>query len=470
MTTTATIDSSDGKSTKKSLKAPPRLSGGLPLLGHTVGFIRDTVGLLERAKRECGDVAAFHVVGKDMVLLTGPEHHEAFFRTADEVLSPSEAYKMMVPVFGKGVAYDNPPKRMMEQLHMLLPALQDKRMRTYGKVVGDETEAQLATWGEKGTIDFYEFCQTLTNFTSAACLLGPEFRKQLTGEFAEVYHDLERSIVPIAYISPNLPIPAFKKRDRARARLGEMVSEIVENRRRSGFVGEDFLQTLMEARYEDGKSLTDFEITGLLIAAMFAGHHTSSVTTAWTLFELLQHPEHLKKVIEEVDRVVGEDPQLTYPSLRKLEYTEWAVKEALRLHPPLFILLRAAQSDTEINGYEIKKGTWCVVSPMLAHRDDRFFKGSDAFDPTRYGPGRAEDKKPFTYIAFGGGRHKCMGNAFAILQIKTIVAILLSRYEFELAGDEIIPDFQGLVIGPRMPCRVRYRARQRASAEGGKSA
>ena len=103
--------------TTATLNAPlpsssiPTVSGGLPLLGHTLGFVRDTIGLLEKARRECGDVARFRVVGKDMVLLTGAEVHEAFFRAPDQQLSPNEAYKMMVPVFGKGVAYDNEPER-----------------------------------------------------------------------------------------------------------------------------------------------------------------------------------------------------------------------------------------------------------------------------------------------------------------------------------------------------------------------
>ena len=85
-------------------KLPPMLRGGLPLLGHTVDFVHDTIGLLQRARHECGDVAKFRVVGRDMVLLTGPAVHESFFRAPEEQLSPSEAYKMMVPVFGKGVA------------------------------------------------------------------------------------------------------------------------------------------------------------------------------------------------------------------------------------------------------------------------------------------------------------------------------------------------------------------------------
>src|SRR5215472_6180608 len=213
--------------------APPKLRGALPLLGHTVGFVRDTMGLLERARRECGSVARFSIAGREMVLLTGPEVHETFFRASDELLSPTEAYKMMVPIFGKGVAYDNEPKRMLEQLHMLVPALQDRRMQTYGEIIAYEVEQSIADWGDEGVIDFYQYTQSLTNFTSSHCLLGHEFRTELTQEFAQVYRDLERGILAIGYINPYLPIPAFRRRDRARARLGAMVSEIIERRRAS---------------------------------------------------------------------------------------------------------------------------------------------------------------------------------------------------------------------------------------------
>jgi sterol 14-demethylase len=466
MTATARTTTEDAPKSGKSTNAKgalPRVSGGLPVLGHTVDFIRDAIGLLERAHSECGNVAAFHVVGKDMVLLTGPAAQELFFRAPDEQISPREAYQMMVPVFGKGVAYDNEPKRMMEQLHMLLPALQDKRMRSYAEIIGREVEEAIAGWGDEGVVDFYEFCQVLTNFTSSHCLLGPEFRRDLTKEFSAVYHDLERSIIPLVYIHPHLPIPTFRKRDRARKKLGEMVSGIVEKRRKSGFVGEDFLQTLMESRYADGGTLTDHEITGMLVAAMFAGHHTSSVTTAWTMFELLQHPHELKRVVDEVDQVYAKDPTLSFGSVRELSVTEWAVKEALRIHPPLFILLRTVMQDFEISGYTIPKGAWLIVSPLVAHKQDDVFADAMKFDPDRYGPGRQEDKRPFSYISFGGGRHKCMGNSFALLQVKAIMAKLLHEYEFELYGDPIVADFQGLVIGPNMPCRVRYTRRRRAA-------
>jgi sterol 14-demethylase len=183
------------------------------------------------------------------------------------------------------------------------------------------------------------------------------------------------------------------------------------------------------------------------------------VTTAWTLIELLRHPRFLEEVRGEIRQSYSENEDYTFQSLRELEKTEGAVKEALRIHPPLFILLRAALEDCEILGYRVKKGNWVAVSPMIAHRDEDVFENALEYDPDRYGPGREEDKRPFAYISFGGGRHKCMGNAFAILQIKTIIAVLLNRFDFELVGDPIETDFQGLVLGPKPPIRIRYRRR-----------
>ena len=456
---TATAQSAAKPLTTGKLKRPPKLKGGLPLIGHTMAFVKDTIGLLQRTYDECGRVGRFKLFGKDVILFTGPEAHEALFRQPDEVLSPNAAYKMMVPVFGEGVAYGAEPARMAEQMHTLYPALRNNRMRTYTEIVAQETLDVTRDWGDEGIIEAGAFFGMLTNYTSSSCLLGTEFRNEMSEEFSKVYYDLERGIVAWGYIHPYLPIPAFRRRDRARARLGEMVSEIVEKRKRSGYRGEDFLQTLIDAEYSDGSKLSDHEITGMLVAAMFAGHHTSSVTTAWTLIELLRNPRFLEEVREEIHARYADEEAYSFQSLRDLEKTEGAVKEALRIHPPLFILLRAALEDCEILGYRVKKGNWVAVSPMVAHRDEEVFENALAYDPGRYGPGREEDKRPFAYISFGGGRHKCMGNAFAILQIKTIIAVLLNRYDFELIGDPIETDFQGLVLGPKPPIRIRYRRR-----------
>ena len=437
-------------------KTPKRASGGYPIVGHAIEFATDCLGLLWRAYQEHGEVSALKVFNKDIVLFTGPRAQEAMYRQPDEVLSPNEAYEIMVPVFGKDVVYDAPPERMAEQFGMIRPALQDKRMRTYGEIVSEETRRAVAEWGESGEICLVEFCAQLTNFTSTHCLIGREFRERMSDEFAKVYYDLECGVTPASYIHANLPLPSVWRRDRARLRLVEMIGEIVQARRKSGHEGEDFLQTLMDAQYKDGSKLSEHEITGMLLAAMFAGHHTSSVTTAWTLIELLQHPDYLDRVMNELNQVYPDGAEVTFQSLRQIPLTEYAVKEALRLHPPLYILLRSVVSTFEYDGYVFPKGTWIANSPWVSHRIPGVFTNPERFDPDRFGPGREEDKKQFTFVSFGGGRHKCLGNAFALLQVKTIFAVLLRGFEFELLHDPVVPQ-SGLVMGPKKPFRVRYR-------------
>jgi sterol 14alpha-demethylase len=445
-----------GATPRSTPKTLPIVSGALPVVGHGIEFARDCLGLLWRAYQEHGNVAGFKLFHKDVALFTGVQAQEAMYRQPDEILSPNEAYKIMVPVFGKDVVYDASPERMTEQMGMLRPALQDKRMRTYGEIIAAETRRLVSTWSERGEVDLVEFCATLTNFTSTHCLIGREFREQMSDEFAKVYYDLERGITPASYLHPNLPIPSMLRRNRARVRLVEMIGEIVEARRQSGREGEDFLQTLMDGRYKDGTRLSDHEITGLLLAAMFAGHHTSSVTTAWTLIELLQHPDYLDRVQSELSGVYDTGAEVTFQSLRQIPLTEFAIKESLRLHPPLYILFRAVESRFEYDGYVFEKGSWIANSPWVSHRIPGVFTNPDHYDPDRFAPGREEDKKQFSFVSFGGGRHKCLGNAFAMLQVKTIFAILLRGFEFELMHDPIVTE-SGLVMGPKKPFRVRYR-------------
>jgi sterol 14-demethylase len=150
----------------------------------------------------------------------------------------------------------------------------------------------------------------------------------------------------------------------------------------------------------------------------------------------------------------GDD--VTFQSLRQITLTENAIKESLRLRPPLYILLRAGLQDFEYGDFFFKRGTWFATSPWVSHRIAADFPDPLRFDPDRFAPGRDADKRQFAFISFGAGRHKCMGNAFAMLQVKTILAILLRGFSFELLHDPVIVE-NGLVMGPKKPFRVRYR-------------
>lgn len=448
-------------------QSPPRLPGALPLVGHILDFGKNPHDFMMRLRARYGDVAEFKMFHQDMVLLTGAKASEAFYRASDEALDQGAAYKIMTPIFGHGVVFDAPIKKKNQQLQMLMPALRDKPMRTYSDIIVEEVESLIADWANAGEIDLLAFTKELTIYTSSHCLLGPEFRHELNKEFAEIYHDLEQGIKPIAYVFPNLPLPVFRRRDKARARLQGLVTEIMTRRAAARTESQNVFQTLIDAEYEDGSKLTPHEITGMLVATIFAGHHTSSGTTAWVLIELLRHPEHMRAVVEEIDGLFGVDGVVTFESLRQVPKLENVLKEVLRLHPPLIILMRKVLIDFEIGDYSIKAGKFVCAAPAVSHRIPELFPNPEQFDPNRYLLDRAEDKNLYGWQAFGGGRHKCSGNAFALFQIKAIFCILLRRYEFELVGpaEEYCDDYTKMVVEPRSPCRVRYKKREQLSSE-----
>jgi len=440
---------------------PTRLAGTLPLVGHMVAFARNPVALMRRVRAECGDAGEFRMLNKDVVLLSGSAAQEAFCRAPDEQLSQKIAYRLMTPIFGEGVVFDAPPERLNEQLRILMPALRDRNMRTYADVFVAEVEHMVAGWGDTGEIDLLDFTAELTTYTSSHCLLGAEFRWGMNEEFARVYGALERGVNAIAYVNPYLPLPVFRRRDRARARLVELITESIAARRAAGASKDDALQVLMDSRYSDGAALTPNEITGILTAAMFAGHHTSSGTAAWTLIELLRHPEWLGRVVDEIDALHAGDAPLSYQSLREVPLLERVIKEVLRLHPPLVILMRGVLEDFRVAGVTIPAGKLVAISPAVSHHIAELFPEPERFDPDRYAPGREEDAAPFAWIPFGGGHHRCSGSAFALMQLKAITVSLLRRWTFELvqAPERYDHDYTKMVVQPKQPCGVRYRRR-----------
>ncbi len=450
-------------------QAPPKMPGSLPLLGHMLKFGKNPFEFMMKLRANLGEIGEFRMFHQKMVLMTGPEANEAFFRAPDEQLDQSAAYKIMTPIFGKGVVFDAPIHKKNQQLKMLMPVLRDKPMRTYSQVIVDEVEALTKDWGEKGEVDLLDFMKQLTIYTSSHCLLGNEFRYELSEEFAEIYHDLEKGVNPLAFVFPYLPLPVFRRRDKARVRLEELVTEIIEKRAKKSKKSEDAFQMLIDASYDDGSKLSAHEITGMLVGTIFAGHHTTAGSAAWVLIELLRRPDILRSVLEEQDQLFGADGEVTFQSLREIPKLENVIKETLRLHPPLIFLIRKVMQDLHFKDYTVKAGKYVCASPRVSHRIPEIFPNPELFDPDRYSLERNEDQQPFSWVAFGGGRHKCTGNAFAMLQLKAIFCILLRRYEFELvdAPDSYQDDFEQMVVQPKEPCRVRYRKRvitKRASA------
>jgi sterol 14-demethylase len=458
-------------------KLPPKVSGARPDIGHMDEFSENFARFLMRANAECGELAEFNMAGQETVLMSGPEAQEAFFKTLDKKLSRAAAYQATVPVFGKGVIFDAPPDRMKTQLKIQVDALRYQNMKKYTAIISKEVEDWLAPWGEEGELDFLDEFLQLTLHTATHCLLGPDFRYRLTAEFKQLYHALEAGLQAIAFVDPYLQQPVFEARDKALLRLQELIGDIIAGRRNheldngckksldngcnkssndDGKKYGDALETFMAGTYADGSSLSDSEITGLVIATMFAGHHTSSGTATWILTELARQPQYSAEILAELEGVYQGGAEITLESLRELPRLEAFIDEVLRLHPPLVMLMRRVIEDIDYKGVLIEAGKTVVISTYGSHRNPDDFPEPETFDPDRGMPDTM-----YAYIPFGGGPHKCAGNAFALMQLKAIVAVLLPRYTFELVGlaDSYQDDFSAMVLKPRGPCPLRYKKR-----------
>jgi sterol 14-demethylase len=329
----------------------------------------------------------------------------------------------------------------------------------------------IAGWGDEGEIDLLDFFAELTIYTSSACLIGKKFRDQLDSRFAHLYHELERGTDPLAYVDAYLPIESFRRRDEARKGLVALVQAIMDTRIANppGDKSErDMLDVLTMVKDEQGNPrFSADEVTGMFISMMFAGHHTSSGTASWTLIELLRHPGVYSEVIKELDELYADGQPVNFHALRQIPRLENVLKETLRLHPPLIILMRVAKGEFEVRGLPIHEGDLVAASPAISNRIPEDFPNPQAFTPERYQQPRQEDLiNRWTWIPFGAGRHRCVGAAFATMQIKAIFSVLLREYGFEMAqpSDSYRNDHSKMVVQLAQPAKVHYRVRNRSAA------
>ena len=449
--------------------AAPRLSGGWPLLGHLLEMRRAPIALFRRVRAECGEVGEIDLAGTHVTLLSGADAQEAFFRASDDQLDQGAAYPFMKPIFGPGVVFDLPLEARRRTLRT--QALRDVHMRGHAEVIARETERMCDQLGESGEIDLLDFFGELTTYTSTATLIGQSFRDDLAirgPEFSAAFHHLERGTDALAYVNPNLPLPSFRARDKARAELVALIGEILDRREHEGRRCQDLLQVMDSLVNEKGeRRYSRSEITGMIIGMMFAGHHTSQGVASWALIELLQHPQILSATVEELEGLYADGREVSFQSLREIPVLEGVLKETLRMHPPLIILMRKVVHDFHYKNWTVKAGDLVAISPAVSNRLEEYFPEADRFRPERYGGQRREDaRNPWAWIPFGGGRHKCVGSAFALMQLKVIFSIVLRRLEFSLAqpAESYVDNHSKMVVHLKQPCRVRYRKRHESVA------
>ena len=444
----------------------PKVSGDDGGTGHLEELRVDPIGLMQRVRDECGDVGEFRLADNDVVLLSGAEANEVFFRASDDELDQAAAYPFMTPIFGEGVVFDATPEERRRALHN--QSLRDKFMRGHAATITAEIERMLADWDDEGEIDLLDWTAELFIYTSTSCLIGPRFREELDVSVAHLFHELERGTDAIAFVDPYADIDSFRRRDAARAALVERVQGIMARRRAAGPPAEgeerDLGDVLRSIKDPDGNEHFSADvITGMFISMMFAGHHTTSTTASWFIIEMLRNPDVMAAVVAEMDALADAGGgEITYQDLREVPWLEASIKETLRLHPPLILLLRLAKVPVSVEGYTIPAGKLVGASPAVSNRLPEAFEDPDRFDPSRYVEPRQDDlDNPWNWIPFGAGRHRCVGAAFAMMQLKTIFCILLRDWELTAAQppETYRNDHSKMVVQLAQPCMVRYRRR-----------
>lgn len=425
-----------------ALRSPPMIRG-LPVLGSLLEWRRDHFGVYRRAYERYGPVFGIRLGPQRGVVLVGPKYHEFYFREVDNKLSVPELYRFVVPMFGDVMMAATDAERRRRHVALLRSAFQGRRLARYTEVMAAEVDDWLDGLGREGSFELWDTIEPLVMRIAAGALLGPEVRARIA-EFRPLLVDLARGMEFV--LPPNLPLPKFYRRDRARRRLTAMLAPVLDARR--VYPADDFLQTLAD---DDALRSEGAEAQiGMALCTIFTGYITTAAQTCWTLALLLRHPDYLRTVVAELDS--------TPPT--RASRLEWAFKESVRLTPVMGHYARTNAEDYAIDGFRMPKGWLTMLCPGMAHRLPEVFADPDRYDPERFGPGREEDKRsPHGLIGFSGGFYRCPGQAFGTNEAKLILGSLLARYELAPLAAGPAPDVELGVTRPASPCVVRYRSR-----------
>lgn len=438
------------------MKPTPPALPGLPLVGNIPEFVRDRNGLIRRGYEAHGPIFSFRLGAKHVVALLGPELQQLFFTETDKALSIEKPYENLAAMFGK-VAFLAPKEIYQDQHPVLYAPFKPAKMAGYVAVMQREVQAWIDRLGPSGQMELSAEMGGLVQSVAGYALMGEDFQRRVGAEFWQLYTDLGKSLSLI--VPPHWPVPRNIRRDRAKRRMAELLKPVIAERRRNPDGYDDMLQQFVNTRLRSGGPADDETLIGLLRALMFASHETTAGQSAWTLIELLRHPEHLARTRQEVDEVLAPGAPIDGGALRRLENVYWAVREVERLHPSADALMRVTEQEIEVGDYRVPAGWLVMAAAGIAHRLPGIFSDPDRFDPLRFAPDRAEDKAHgYTLIGFGGGKHKCAGMNFAVNEMMLITALTLRQLDLELLTPNPGTTYGQGAARPE-PTQVRYTRR-----------
>ncbi|GCE20639.1 cytochrome P450 [Dictyobacter kobayashii] len=415
-------------------------SFGLPLLGETLSLFADPLTFFARRQQKYGPVFKTHILGKPSAVLFGAHAQQQVFLASGEEtpFRSRDGYSFAEPFLGSSLLQMDGLVHQTQR-KLITPAFQSHNYTDYLARINRAYDQVVATWPDQGTRVFYQDARTIAFRVSASLMLGVEDHTTLT-DLNTLIHTLFEG--PMSPVRLNLPFTKYGKALAVKPLIDSRLQEIIDQHR--AHPTSDVLSLFLQARDEDGQPLTDEQLIAHLKLLLFAGYDTTTTTLAWSLLELLSHPDLYEQVRAEVkaEEVESAKP-VTVEDLRTMPLLDAFLKETLRLHPIAAFLLRGVRATFEFEDYAIPAG-WQLILPIsFTHRSPAYFANPEQFDPQRFLAPREEDKKtPYAWLAFGGGKHMCLGMGIAQIEMKTVLTRLLRQFDLQLVpGQDISPNY-----------------------------
>ena len=345
---------------------------------------------------------------------------------------------------------------------LLQPAFHHKELRKFAKVMVGEATALLDGVQTNEPLELVSFMKSLTMRVICKAMFSASLDDTavLQHAFEQVSEHSYKRLSSVINLPLWVPTPDVVKTRRAVNTRMAIIQRIVQERLDSGKAQGDLLDMLISAHLDEahldaeGRRFTGHDLVSEMNSIMFAGHETTAMTLVWLFYKVAQDSEIEQKLWQEVDSVLnGRAPTLA--DLDNMPYTHWLIQETLRYYPSVYVTLREAETDDEFGGYHIPAETQFVVNIRALHRDPRYWHKPERFWPERFGGDEVVPNHKFAYMPFLAGPKKCIGDNFAMMEMRLVVPTIMQRLRFRYEADEPIQEKAGFVMETKKPVYMR---------------
>lgn len=440
-----------------------------PLIGQTPAFLADPLRFLQRGAQRHGSVFKANIVGRPTVFMLGPECNEFVLKTHADRFSWREGYGDVAHrLFGEAlIMLDDDAYVAIRRA--LIPAFDRVRLArqlpTIDAIVRAEIERALA----RRQLLLYRTFKRMALRVALRCFTGvdvveegPRAGDAVIDDWVALFDRFSAGLfTPFAWRLPGMAFAgAWSARTELRARLRELV--VAQSRHEEGHV----CAALSVAEDPGGRRLTVDEVVEHLVLLLFAGHDTTASLATWLAYEFVRRPELAQRAREECFDAMGVGCEPTMDQIARLRFLGACIHEAERLYPPAPTGFRGTRGRLYHAGYEIPDGWIVAYSPLFTHYMPEIYPRPRSFEPARFlGP---QMRPTHSLIGFGGGVRKCVGEAFARLELKILTARWLQAVEARLVEDRP-PAFAYMpALHPRggLPVELARRVASPASRRG----